>query len=56
MVIGIRRLRHGIGAGAMVAGVTRHRQLGRFMQWTFGGTMFTAYFVYLMLFYWFPAV
>jgi len=55
MVIGIRRLRHGIGAGAMVAGVMRHRQLGHLLQWTFGGTIFTAYFVYLMLFYWFPA-
>ncbi len=55
MMIGLRRLKHGIGAGAMVAGVTRHRQLGHLMQWTFGGTIFTAYFVYLMLFYWFPA-
>ena len=55
MVVGLRRLRHGIGAGAMVAGVTTHRKLGHLMQWTFGGTLFTAYFVYLMLFYWFPA-
>jgi putative membrane protein len=55
MVIGIRRLRYGIGAGAMVAGVSRHRLLGHIMQWTFGGTILTAYFVYLMLFYWFPA-
>ena len=55
MVIGIRRLRYSIGAGAMVAGVSRHRQLGHILQWTFGGTIFTAYFVYLMLFYWFPA-
>ena len=56
MMIGLRRLKHGIGAGAMVAGVTRHRQLGHIMQWTFGGTLVTAYFVYLMLFYWFPAL
>ncbi len=55
MVIGVRRLRHGIGAGAMVAGVSRHRQLGHILQWTFGGTLMTAYFVYVMLFYWFPA-
>jgi hypothetical protein len=55
MVIGIRRLRYGIGAGAMVAGVSRHRLLGHIMQWTFGGTILTAYFVYWMLFYWFPA-
>lgn len=55
MVIGLRRLRNGIGAGAMVAGVSRHRRLGHLMQWTFGGTLVTAYFVYLMLFYWFPA-
>lgn len=55
MVIGIRRLRYGIGAGAMVAGVSIHRKLGRILQWTFGGTLLTAYGVYLMLFYWFPA-
>ncbi len=55
MVIGLRRLRHGIGAGAMVKGVTTHRKLGHLMQWTFGATLFTAYFVFLMLFYWFPA-
>ena len=54
MTIGLRRLRHGIGAGAMVAGVSRHRLLGHIMQWTFGGTLLTAYFVYAMLFYWFP--
>ncbi len=28
MVIGLRRPRHGIGAGAMVAGVSLHRRLG----------------------------
>ena len=55
MVIGIRRLRNGIGAGAMVAGVSIHRKLGRLSQWTFGGTIITAYVVYLMLFNWFPA-
>ena len=55
MVIGIRRLRHGIGAGTMVGGISRHRQLGHLLQWTFGGTIVTAYFVYLMLFYWFSA-
>ena len=55
MVMGIRRLRYGIGAGAMVAGVSIHRKLGHILQWTFGGTLLTAYGVYLMLFYWFPA-
>ncbi len=55
MVIGLRRLRHGIGVGAMVAGVSLHRKLGHIMEWTFGGTIVTAYFVYLMLFSWFPA-
>ncbi|MEC4680200.1 MAG: hypothetical protein VST67_05805 [Nitrospirota bacterium] len=30
MVIGLRRPRHGIGAGAMVAGVSLHRRLGKF--------------------------
>jgi len=55
MVIGFRRLRYGIGVGAMVAGVSIHRKLGHLLQWTFGGTLLTAYGVYLMLFYWFPA-
>ena len=55
MIVGLRRLRYGIGAGAMVAGVSRHRQLGHIMQWTFGGTLVTAYGVYLMLFHWFPS-
>ncbi len=55
MVIGLRRLRYGIGAGAMVAGISRHRMLGHIFQWTFGGTILTAYLVYLMLFYWYPA-
>ncbi len=55
MVMGIRRLRYGIGAGAMVAGVSTHRKLGHLLQWIFGGTILTAYVVYLMLFVWFPA-
>ncbi len=55
MVMGIRRLRYGIGAGSMVAGVSTHRKLGHLLQWTFGGTILTAYAVYLMLFVWFPA-
>ncbi len=53
MVMGLRRLQHGIGAGAMVAGVSLHRRLGHTMEWTFGGTIVTAYLVYLMLFVWF---
>ena len=52
---GFTRLRGGIGVGAMVAGVSRHRALGKIMVWTFSGTLLTAYIVYLMLFYWFPA-
>ena len=55
LAIGIRRLRFGIGVGAMVAGVTHHRVLGRWLQWTFGGTVLTVYLVYGMLFHWFPA-
>ena len=51
---GVTRLRGGIGVGAMVAGVSRHRLLGNLMVGTFSGTIFTAYLVYLMLFYWFP--
>ena len=53
---GMTRLRHGIGAGAMVSGAMRHRFLGKLLVWTFSGTLLTAYFVYLMLFRWFPAV
>ena len=52
---GLSRLRHGAGVGAMVAGVTRHRLLGRLLVGTFTGTIVTAYIVYLMLFQWFPA-
>ena len=54
MVVGLRKLRNGTGVGAMVRGVSRHRRLGHMMQWTFGGTLLTAYVVYGMLFYWFP--
>ncbi len=54
MVMGIRRLRYVIGAGAMVAGVSIHRKLGHLLQWTFGCTILTAYGVYSMLFVWFP--
>ncbi len=51
---GLRRLRYG-SVGAMAAGVSRHRQLGTLLVWTFSGTMLTAYVVYLMLFVWYPA-
>ena len=51
---GFTRLRRGIGVGAMVAGASRHRVLGKIMVGTFSGTLLTAYMVYLMLFYWFP--
>lgn len=50
---GLTRLRMGTGVGAMVSGVSRHRFLGRILIWTFSGTLFTAYLVYLMLFHWF---
>ncbi len=50
MAIGLRRLRNGGDIGAMVGGVSRHRRLGHMMQWTFGGTLLTAYVVYAMLF------
>lgn len=55
MVIGLRKLRNGIGVGVMVGGVSRHRCLGHMMQWTLGGTLMTAYVVYAMLFHWFPS-
>lgn len=54
LFMGLRKLRGGTGVGAMVAGVSRHRRLGHLMQWTFGGTLLTAYIVYAMLFHWFP--
>lgn len=53
--IGLRKLRKGTGVGAMVGGLSRHRRLGHMMQWTFAGTLMTAYVVYAMLFLWFPA-
>ena len=49
---GLTRLRSGIGVGAMVAGVTRHRVLGKLLLGTFTGTMITAYMVYALLFHW----
>jgi len=55
MFMGIQKLRNGTGVGAMVGGVSRHRRLGHTMQWTFGGTLMTAYVVYAMLFHWFPS-
>ncbi len=51
---GLTRLRHG-SVGAMAAGVSLHRRLGKLLVWTFSGTMATAYLVYLMLFVWYPA-
>lgn len=54
LYMGLHRLRYG-SVGAMVAGMTRHRRLGKLLVWTFSGTMVTAYLVYLMLFQWFPA-
>jgi len=55
MLIGLRRLGNGTGVEAMVTGVSRHRPLGHMMQWTFGGTLMTAYAVYAMLFHLFPS-
>ncbi len=52
---GFRRLRHGSGVGAMVAGLHRHRALGKAMVLTLTGTMVTAYTIYFMLFHWFSA-
>ena len=52
--LGLTRLRQGTGIGAMVAGVSRHRFLGKLLVWTFTGTLLTAYMVFLMLFRWFP--
>lgn len=54
LYMGLHRLRYG-SVGAMAAGMSRHRVLGRVLVWTFSGTMATAYLVYLMLFQWFPA-
>ncbi len=52
LYMGLHRLRYG-SVGAMAAGMTTHRRLGHALVWTFSGTMFTAYLVYLMLFVWF---
>ncbi len=54
MFIGLHQLRNGTGVGVMVGEISRHRRLGHMMQWTFGGTILTAYAVYAMLFQWFP--
>jgi len=51
---GLTRLRYG-SVGAMAAGMTAHRRLGKALIWTFSGTMATAYVIYLMLFVWYPA-
>lgn len=51
---GLTRLWNGTGAGAMKAGVSRHRFLGKLIVWSFSGTMVTAYLVYLLLFVFFP--
>jgi len=51
---GLSSLRFGIGAGAMRAGVGRHRTLGRLLMWSLSGTMLTAYAVFFMLFVWYP--
>ena len=53
LYMGLHRLRYG-SVGAMAAGMTAHRRLGKLLVWTFSGTMATAYLVYLMLFQWFP--
>jgi|CXWL01.1.fsa_nt_gi uncharacterized membrane protein YozB (DUF420 family) len=55
LYVGLTKLRMGTGMGAMVAGVSLHRQLGHWMTWTFSGTILTAYLVYLMLFVWFAS-
>jgi uncharacterized membrane protein YozB (DUF420 family) len=51
---GLTQLRYG-SVGAMAAGMSLHRRLGKLLVWSFTGTMLTAYLVYLMLFHWFPA-
>ncbi|MBX3237161.1 MAG: DUF420 domain-containing protein [Nitrospiraceae bacterium] len=52
LYMGLHRLRYG-SVGAMVAGMTTHRRMGKALVWSFSGTMITAYLVYLMLFVWF---
>lgn len=44
---GLTRLWNGTGAGAMKAGVSMHRFLGKLIVWSFSGTMVTAYVVYI---------
>lgn len=53
LYMGLHRLRYG-SVGAMAAGISLHRRLGKLLVWTFSGTMATAYLVYLMLFVWYP--
>lgn len=53
--LGLTRLRQGTGIGAAVAGVFRHRFLGKFLVWDFTGTLLTACMVVLMLFRRFPS-
>jgi len=55
LYIGLTKLRQGTGVGAMAAGVSRHRRMGKILVWSFSGTMATAYMVYLMLFVWYQA-
>ncbi|MBV6470462.1 DUF420 domain-containing protein [Nitrospirales bacterium NOB] len=52
--MGLHRLRYG-SVGAMAAGMTTHRRMGKVLVWTFSGTMITAYLVYLMLFVWYAS-
>ena len=54
LYMGLHRLRYG-SVGAMAAGMTLHRRLGKLLVWTFSGTMVTAYLVYLLLFVRYPA-
>lgn len=54
LYMGIHRLRYG-SVGAMSAGISRHRRLGKLLVWTFSGTMVTAYLIYALLFVWSPA-
>ncbi|KXK03943.1 MAG: DUF420 domain-containing protein [Nitrospira sp.] len=52
LYMGLHRLRYG-SVGAMAAGMTTHRRMGKALVWTFSGTMVTAYLVYLLLFVWY---
>lgn len=54
LYMGIYKLRYG-SVGAMAAGVTHHRMLGKVLIWSFTGTMITAYLVFMMLFVWYQA-